>query len=261
MASNIIQAQENFKEAMAFLWDKAYYLRSAEEQPQIHQINGETYVAYRGRLERYVAHDAKPAPDSFRAYTLNGLVDWIRHDVNGFFRDPAEVCIVSVTSPTSVKVMTPCKGMKNVSQLLAVCEYDAPRIRFDTYMDSEDFVIMLQTSFVEDLNRDVVLKIASNLNEEQSEQTADDGISQRLTIRSGVQAIDTAVFRNPAFLRPLRTFTEVVQPDSPFVIRFREGKQAAIFEADGNAWKVVAVQNIGEYLRAQLADCNVVVIA
>ena len=229
--------------------------------PQQIMICGENYVAYRGRLERYVPHDAKPAPDTFRAYTLSGLIDWIRKDVNGFFREEGFVCIVSVVSPTCVKVLTPCVGVKNEMHLLAICEYDAPRIRFDTYMDSEDFGIMLQTSFIEDSNRDLVLRIVRNLTEEQSVQTADDGVSQRVTVKSGVQAIDTAVFKNPAYLRPLRTFTEVYQPDSPFVIRFKDGKQAAIFEADGNAWKVSAVNSIGDHLRSALADCNVVVIA
>ena len=49
--------------------------------------------------------------------------------------------------------------------------------------------------------------------------------------------------------------------ESPFVVRFKEGKRAAIFEADGGQWQVEAVRRVGAYLRERLTDCNVVVIA
>ena len=99
------------------------------------------------------------------------------------------------------------------------------------------------------------------MTEEQSVQTADDGISQRVILKAGVQEVDKTIFRNPAFLRPMRTFTEVMQPQSPFVVRFKEGRKAALFEADGGAWKREAIGLIGAYLKEKLRDCNVVVIA
>lgn len=255
-----MNAGENIKEALAYLVEQGYAKHAAEGEPVIREINGETYVFFAGRVERYQKHDEKPAPSVFEAYTLDGLIEWIRRDVNGFFSGE-EKCIVNVTSPTCVKVITPCKGVANAAQKLAVCTYDAPQIKFDRYMDNEDFGIMLQTSFVEDENRDLALQVVRSMVEESSEQIADDGISQRVTIKHGAQMMSTIPFKNPAYLRPLRTFTEVNQPDSPFVIRFKEGKQAAIFEADGGAWRVEAVRRIGEYLQTALADSNVVVIA
>ena len=76
-----------------------------------------------------------------------------------------------------------------------------------------------------------------------------------------MQEIDSKVFKNPAPLRPLRTFPEVEQPVSPFVVRFKEGKKAALFNADGGAWKVAAVKSIGSFLRKELEGTNTVVIA
>lgn len=230
-------------------------------EPTFHEVGGEVYAVHGAKMERIPKRDEKPAPNVFNVYTLSGLIEWIKEDVNGFFKDPAERCIVNVTGPTNVRVITPNKGVENLSQTLAHCVYDAPNIRFNQYMDSESFGVMIQTAFVDDPNRDVVLRIVHNLAEEYSEATADDGISQRVNIKRGVQEVDSMVFRNPAYLRPLRTFTEVRQPDSPFVLRFKEGKQAALFEADGGAWRVHAVQTVGEYLKEQLKGCNVVVIA
>ena len=248
------------REALDYLVHLGEQLNSKQNEPQILEIKGQTYVCLNGKLTRYTEMDG-PEPSLFAAYTLDGLIGWIHEDVNGFFKNPEVKCIVRVASPTEVEVLTPCMGAENKMQRLAKCSYLPPNIKFDTFVDSEDFAIMIQTNFTEDDNQRVVLQIARNLVEDKSEQTADDGISQRVTIKQGVQAVDSAVFKNPAYLRPLRTFTEVEQPCSPFIVRFKEGRQGAIFEADGGKWKTVAVQTIGRYLETNLYGSNVVVIA
>ena len=248
------------KDAIEYLVDLGKHLNDKQNQPQVIEVKGQTYVVLNGKITRYTELDGC-IPDTFEAFTLSGLIEYIKEDVNGFFKNPKERCIVRVVDPTLVDVVTPCKGVANAMHKLAECRYAPPKIRFDTFIDSEDFAIMVQTNFLEDDNQRVVLQIARNLVEDKSEATADDGISQRVTIKQGIQAVDSAVFKNPAYLRPLRTFTEVQQPCSPFIVRFKEGKQGAIFEADGGKWKTVAVQTIGEYLKQQLSGLNVVVIA
>lgn len=65
-----------------------------------------------------------------------------------------------------------------------------------------------------------------------------------------------AVVPSPVRLKPYRTFTEVDQPESNFVFRMKEDKyegvQCALFEADGGAWKLHAMESIQEYLEEQL---------
>ncbi len=41
---------------------------------------------------------------------------------------------------------------------------------------------------------------------------------------------------------------------SQFVFRMKDGPRAAIFEADGGAWRNQAIVNIREYLKEQLAE-------
>ena len=251
------------KDAMNFLWEKAAgecYIRTALNTKT---VDGVTLVfdPVACKWEELVISNPVPnKPEPFYAFTLDGLIEWIKKDVNHFFSGE-ETCIVSVVNPTKVVVCTPNKGKYNEMWELAECRYDPPRINFGTYMDSEDFGIMINVNFIESDNRNVVLQVARNLTDEYSEQTADDGISQRVTIKRGIQGINTVPFKNPAYLNPRRTFTEIMQPESPFVIRFKEGKKCAIFESDGGAWRVHAVHAIGEYLRSQLEGCNVVVIA
>lgn len=59
---------------------------------------------------------------------------------------------------------------------------------------------------------------------------------------------------NPVHLKPYRTFLEVDQPASDFIFRMRDnhGVDCAIFEADGGAWEMEAMQNIKSYLQKEL---------
>jgi|LSQX01.3.fsa_nt_gb hypothetical protein len=66
---------------------------------------------------------------------------------------------------------------------------------------------------------------------------------------------------DPVELTPLRTFHEVEQPSNPFVLRFSENAQAALFEGDGGAWMLTAVENIRAWLADALTGYNVEVIA
>lgn len=55
-------------------------------------------------------------------------------------------------------------------------------------------------------------------------------------------------------LAPYRTFIEVEQPEGEFLLRLQKGPSAALFEADGGAWKIQARKNIKEYFLDKLAD-------
>ena len=62
---------------------------------------------------------------------------------------------------------------------------------------------------------------------------------------------------NPVRLTPLRIFPEVEQPESPFIIRFRDGGMCALFECDGGLWQTKAVANIAVWLRSKIVDEDV----
>lgn len=252
------------KELVEYLVGLGEELRKEELEPCVRQFFGKDYILNRScnrfTLITEEKHD-EPMPATFPTFTLKGLVDFIKTDIEGLFSDPKRKALVTVESPSKVSVYLPCSEAEKKRYCVASCHYGAPDIRFDRYMDAEDAGIMLMTNFDEDQNRNTVLSVIQNMKEEQSESTADDGISQRVTIKRGIVGTDSTIFRNPAYLRPHRTFVEVEQPCSPFVVRFKDGHQAAIFESDGGAWKVTAVQNIGKWLSDQLAGTNVIVIA
>ena len=65
-------------------------------------------------------------------------------------------------------------------------------------------------------------------------------------------------------LKPYRTFSEVDQPESEFLLRLSEGARVALYEADGGAWTLQARRNVADYLRTALSELiesgNVIVV-
>lgn len=234
-----------------------------ETTPVIKEVYGRQYLYARGELQEIEQPEPLDEyyPEKFVAATLNGLIDWIKADNDKLFADYNPKALVVVESPTNVSVYSHSRGERKRRICYASCTYTPPDIPFDTYKDSEFWNTKLQSCFIQDDCRDTVLKIMNNMTEEQSVKTADDGISQRVTVTTGVQGVDTSVFKNPAWLRPMRTFPEVTQPVSSFIVRFEEGKKATLIEGDGGKWKIDAIRSIGKYLMDSLADTNVVVIA
>jgi len=77
-------------------------------------------------------------------------------------------------------------------------------------------------------------------------------------IKQGLRLKGQEKMVNPVTLRPWRTFRDINQPASEFVVRLdskrgRDGDtQVALFEADGAQWKYQAMAYIDEYLTLQM---------
>ena len=160
-----------------------------------------------------------------------------------------------------MEVIAPQTGYWRERELVAYCKAVIPDITFGRYIDAEEFQVMVQTCFIDSPNRATVLKLAGSIRKEQNMQTADDGVSQKVTINQGISTAADVIIKNPVELTPYRTFHEVDQPESPFVLRFNEDGDPALFTGDGSKWKLEAVEAIKEYLKAALEGTNVDVIA
>lgn len=257
MSAEAIRAKEEY------LVNVGIGLAEAKEQPIPIKVGEDNYIFYGG--EYRLVRDAEPLKERFapvfKAFSLQGLVDYIKADVDGVFRDKDKRHIVSVDDVDVVRVYTPVIGWHRERACVVECRALLPQIPFGRFLETDEFQIMVQTRFADDPNREDVLKLSGNVVGEQSLQKADDGVSQRVTAKTGVVSMSQVIVKNPIKLVPLRTFHEVEQPTSPFVLRFNESSEAALFEGDGGAWKIKAVENVKNWLRAQLKDCNVEVIA
>ena len=226
-------------------------------------IDGETYT--NSNLVRIPKVPA-PRPACFTTATLHGLVEFLLADVDGIL-DQFSSVLVNVESPTRVVVYSPFYGDEKKRDVIARCEVNPSSLNTDCYMDAEDFNVMIQTKVVQSPNRDLVLKFVGSMRDEQSNAVADDGFSQRVTVKTGVAQVGDVTIVNPVSLAPRRTFPEISQPESPFILRLKEGPCAALFSCNDNEWKNDAIFSIGCYLRgflshhAETDDPRFVVIA
>lgn len=210
---------------------------------QILDVNGKKFST----KEIFSVKEPKPAP--IEATTLTALVDYLKSNADKL---ACEKLIIHVVSPSKVILYSPLKDDKDREAYIE-CDVLLPdNITFDSFMDVEEFNIMLQSSFVENEDSKLLLKVVGNIQDKAVKEVGDDGVSQAVTIKTGVAHVDAVRAPNPIVLAPYRTFPEVLQPESKFIFRMQSGPAAALFEADGGAWRNEAMANIKQYLTDEL---------
>lgn len=206
--------------------------------------------------------DDEVVPERYSFFTLDGLIDYIQENVEGLIpTDPEHRLILQVVNHTTVRLMSHPSEHHKVRHVIAMCDAHVPEITFGKYMDTEMFNTQLLSKFIDTPARAELFKVVQAMTKEQSCNTTDDGVSQVITVKQGVSMAANVTFKNPVPLMPMRTFTEIEQPESNFTLRVNDDACCALYEADGGAWKNEAVVRIKYYLRNNLLGYNVVVIA
>lgn len=122
------------------------------------------------------------------------------------------------------------------------------------WRDRETALIELRSLFIPNEGTEYLLDLLSRMSDENTVSTNDNGVTQTVTARQGV-ALNAVVNVRPRIkLQPFRTFLEVAQPESEFLLRVDSEKGIAFFEADGGIWRLEAKRNIAEYFERGLKD-------
>ncbi|WP_265478596.1 hypothetical protein [Lactiplantibacillus plantarum] len=197
------------------------------------------------------------ADDSITTSTLSSIVTYIESGM-----DRRSHVLIHVVSPNEVKLLSDLDDYGAREELM-VAQPTNDAVRWGHYYDRESMNIILQSSFQSTSDgtttddRDAIIKFIGNLvQDNNSVHVQDDGVTQSANIRQGVASQAEAKVPNPVLLKPYRTFTEVDQPESHFIFRIDSDMEAALFEADGGAWRQVAINNIKEYLTNSLEDLS-----
>ena len=165
---------------------------------------------------------------------------------------------VHVESPTRVELYSALDHERRREHMVEVVA-NVPEFTFERFFEHEQFCINLQSKFVdcEETDRALLLKFAGTVESGTVAEYGDDGVSQKATVKTGIASKGEAVVPSPAVLMPYRTFVEVQQPTSSFIFRMRDSHnsiECALFEADGGAWRIEAMESIKAYLKEQLKD-------
>jgi hypothetical protein len=109
----------------------------------------------------------------------------------------------------------------------------------------------------------LLLQVVGNTLQNAEINLSDDGVTQRTTTRNGIARKAEIDLPNPIVLKPYATFVEVDQPEISYVFRMREGGkdgvECALFDADGNRYKLDTVQRIKDYLREEIQGIKIIV--
>ncbi|MDR3149963.1 MAG: hypothetical protein LBT88_08160 [Oscillospiraceae bacterium] len=185
-----------------------------------------------------------------RLHTLSGLCDMLQ----------AEIDRNAATFPLFVNVAD-----YNLVTVIGSYEVDFSRRslyssksdnhEFDFGMaDTEAAIITLQTKYVVSDDLEYVIGLCSKVTDKTEVSAVDNGLSQSVTVVKGVATLSNEKVRPRVKLRPFRTFIEVEQPASEFLLRFHDNGRVSLTGADGGAWKLTAKATIAEYLREKLAN-------
>jgi len=235
------------KEALEFL--------VSLKETKLVEVNGEKYSTE--ELKHVpIIYDPTPVTRAIEISTLTGLVDYIKENVDKL----TGPLVVHINSPKSVSVYSELRPDARRHGYIE-CKAWTPEIKYGSFIDVENFNIMLQSCFLQNEHSKAILKVVGNIVEENVSSTSDDGVSQKVVAKTGIAKVAEIEVPNPVILCPFRTFAEVDQPESKFIFRLQAGPKAAIFEADGGIWRLYAMQNVKAYLAEKLQGCDVKIIS
>ena len=114
--------------------------------------------------------------------------------------------------------------------------------------------MQLRSLYIPNDDLNYLLRLLSSVSTESKVTSNDNGVSQTVEARQGVVLTATVEVRPYVNLQPFRTFLEVAQPESMFLLRLKEGGNVGLYEADGGVWKLEATRNIAGYFEEHLKD-------
>lgn len=198
--------------------------------------------------------------------SLSSVADYIKSnaDFDALASDGRK--IIHEEDEKTVWLYTEMNSFKKRSALLLASAW-VSSFPFGQWLSLENFIISVQANFVTDEHRDELLSFVATVKQDTGVEQQDDGVTQKVTTRSGVSLSRTSKVPNPITLRPFRTFSEVEQPESAFVFRIKAeegcGVKAALFAADGDAWRHDAILKIRDYFQTHVIaeDDSVIVLA
>jgi len=205
---------------------------------------------------------ADPTAKALCVATLTGIVDYLEKNV-----DQAEKpsLMLHVYSQNEVQLISKLAGRFRQRECLLFAKVETlfgNGFQFGQYYDCETFNVSLQSLFIRTTDCEKLLSIVGNIKDEAVSTYADDGTTQTVTAKAGIALRSDVNLPNPVFLAPWRTFREIDQSISPFVLRLKQNQgqkpSCALFESDGGAWKIEAINRIRTWLEERIKDVAII---
>ena len=212
--------------------------------PNYHEENGYKYT------DKKLNVIECPRVSELTFHTLDGLIYALKAEYKNF-NGPL---LIDVNDEESVTVYSAVQSTDRKREIPYRVSAELIEIPFNLRLDYETMMITLKSKFVETPELLELVKLLGTITEENSATASDDGFTQSVVVRKGIAMKEGKTVKPIVKLKPYRTFNEVDQPESEFLVRLSDGAQVALYEADGGAWKLQARRNVADYLKENLAD-------
>ena len=225
--------------------DAMQYLVSLAK-PETYEIGGQSYTSQPlTRIPNYI-----PTLERIAVTSLASIVKLVK----------AEVCKVGDALPLFIRVVSPrmvsvfsTYGQEYKRHYLYDATCDVPDF-YEGFRPHDKAIIELRSRFFPSEGSDYLLDLLSRISKESVVSSEDNGVSQTVEARKGISLKEKVQIRSRVLLRPYRTFLEVEQPESEFILRLNDNGDVGLFEADGGAWQLEAKKNVMEYFESALSD-------
>lgn len=191
-------------------------------------------------------------PDTLRLASLDALVKLVQTETSASAESP-----LYITVPDHMTVL--CFGQPDAKARYFRQIYyeaqatDVPGWSEKVSLGFEEAQIALRTRFQETADTLYTMKLLSDICCGAKIVYNDNGIATTVTTQKGIALQGSDQIRPIVKLKPYRTFQEVEQPESIFLIRVNE-RTISFTEADGGMWKLRARETVRAFLEEKLAD-------
>ena len=213
--------------------------------PKTYDIEGKTFASKALSLVEAPKH----APREIEVTGLDSVCKLVRHEAEKV----GMKLFIQIKSYKEVAVFS-TYGEEYRRFYLYKCTADTPAVTMGRFMEYENAVIELRSLYIPNNGTEYLLKLLSSISNESKVTSSDNGVTQQVEARSGI-ALNSMVKIEPRVnLQPFRTFVEVDQPESEFLLRINERGEIGFFQADGGVWKLEATRNVAGYFERELHD-------
>ena len=214
-------------------------------KPTFHEVDGQVFA---NQQMIHVA-DKKPMPRCIDLTGLDSICKMVRNEAEHVGLQ----IFIQVKDYKSVSVFTELDEDEDRLYLYS-CVADTPAVTMNRFMAYENAVIELRSLYIPNKGTEYLLQLLSSISNESKVTSSDNGVTQQVEARSGI-ALNSMVKIEPRVtLQPFRTFVEVAQPESEFLLRINDRGEIGFFPADGGVWKLEATRNVAAYFEEKLKD-------
>ena len=165
--------------------------------PHLEFRNGSHYA---DRVLHRIPNELTASP--LAVHTLSAVRDYIESGADECAEDEDSLSrrfVIHVADYNEVYLHRELNSDK-ARECLLEAELSAPAFPFGRWLGVEEFIINMQTHFVPGENRDTLVQLISTVTTENGVSLADDGMTQRVTARSGISLVKQVSVPNPVVL-------------------------------------------------------------